>query len=185
MAPFSDSEIENNQARKSFLNMSFVYLINLYHFLAFLLPYPFRNWFFLLLLKKLGKGSSIDAKVYFKFPWLVEIGSSVSINRGVEFYSDYFGKSKIVIEDNVRIAPNVRFHASGHDLNDPTMNKHVGGDIIIRKGAWIGASALILPGIEVGEGAVVAAGAVVVKNVAPHTIVGGNPAKLIKKRAAG
>ena len=177
-----NSKTQNNQGRKAFLNMSFVYLINIFHFIAFLFPHPLRSWVFRLGLKKLGKNSSVDAKVYFKFPWLIEIGSSVSINRGVEFYPDYFGKNKIIIEDGVRIAPNVRFHASGHDLNDPTMNRHVGGNIIVRNGAWIGASAILLPGIEVGEGAVVAAGAVVVKNVAANTIVGGNPAKLIRQR---
>ena len=50
----------------------------------------------------------------------------------------------------------------------------------IKKGAWIGARAVILPGVTVGEGAVVASGAVVTKDVAPRTIVGGNPARFIK-----
>jgi len=176
------SNTQSNQKRKSFLNMSYVYLINIYHFIAFLFPYPIRNWIFRLGLAKLGAHSPIDAKVYFKFPKLIEIGSGVSINRGVEFYPDYFGKNKITIGDNVRVAPNVRFYASGHDLDDPSMNKHVGGAITVEKGAWIGASALILPGVTVGEGAVIAAGAVVVKDVAPQTIVAGNPAKPVRKR---
>lgn len=56
------------------------------------------------------------------------------------------------------------------------------GDTIIKDGAWIGMRAMLLPGITIGEGAVIAAGAIVTKDVAPYTIVGGNPAKVIKKR---
>ena len=52
--------------------------------------------------------------------------------------------------------------------------------VTIKKGAWIGARVILLPGVTVGEGAVVASGAVVTKDVAPRTIVGGNPAKFIK-----
>lgn len=170
------------QSRKTFLNMSFVYVINLFHFFGFLLPHPLRNWFFAILVKKIGKGSSIDNRVYFKFPWLVEIGRGVSLNRGVEFYPDYFGKNRIIIEDHVRIAPNVRLHASGHDIDDPTLDRHVGGEIRVREGAWIGAAAIVLPGITIGENAIVAAGTIVTKNVPSNAIYGGNPAKLIRMR---
>ena len=162
--------------------MSFIYVINFFHAIGFLLPHPLRSWFFSILVKKIGRGSSIDNRVYFKFPRLVEIGSGVSVNRGVEFYSDFFGKSKIVIEDNVRIAPNARFHASGHDIDDPTLNRHIGGEIRVKRGAWVGAAAIVLPGVTIGESAIVAAGAIVTKDVDPYTIVGGNPAKLIKTR---
>ncbi|MCG7406848.1 CatB-related O-acetyltransferase [Paenibacillus sp. ACRRX] len=56
------------------------------------------------------------------------------------------------------------------------------GDTIIESDAWIGMNAMILPGVKIGEGAIVAAGSVVVKDVPPYTIVGGNPAKELKKR---
>ena len=56
------------------------------------------------------------------------------------------------------------------------------GDTIIGSDAWIGMNAMIMPGVKIGEGAIVAAGSVVVKDVLPYTIVGGNPAKEIKKR---
>lgn len=56
------------------------------------------------------------------------------------------------------------------------------GDTIIKSDAWIGMNALIMPGITIGEGAIIAAGAVVTKDVSPYTIVGGNPAKKIKQR---
>jgi len=56
------------------------------------------------------------------------------------------------------------------------------GDTIIESDAWIGMNAMIMPGVRIGEGAIVAAGSVVIKDVPPYTIVGGNPAKEIKKR---
>ncbi|MEK4236941.1 type B chloramphenicol O-acetyltransferase [Paenibacillus odorifer] len=56
------------------------------------------------------------------------------------------------------------------------------GDTIIESDAWIGMNAMIMPGVKIGEGAIVAAGSVVVKDVPPYTIVGGNPAKEIRKR---
>lgn len=56
------------------------------------------------------------------------------------------------------------------------------GDTIIESDAWIGMNAMIMPGVMIGEGAIVAAGSVVAKDVPPYTIVGGNPAKEIKKR---
>lgn len=56
------------------------------------------------------------------------------------------------------------------------------GDTLIESDAWIGMNAMIMPGVTIGEGAIVAAGSVVAKDVPPYTIVGGNPAKEIKKR---
>lgn len=57
-------------------------------------------------------------------------------------------------------------------------------DTVIGDGAWIGMRAMIMPGITIGEGAIIASGAVVTKNVAPYTIVAGNPAQLVKTRFA-
>lgn len=56
------------------------------------------------------------------------------------------------------------------------------GNTVIKSDAWIGMNAMIMPGVTIGEGAIVAAGSMVVKDVPPYTIVGGNPAKSIKKR---
>lgn len=56
------------------------------------------------------------------------------------------------------------------------------GDTIIKDGAWIGIRAIIMPGVKVGEGAIIAAGAIVTKDVPPYSIVGGNPAQIIKYR---
>ena len=84
----------------------------------------------------------------------------------------------ITLEDRVMIAPNVTLLTANHDLKD--LQVLYCKPITIKKKAWIGEGAKIMPGVTVGEGAVVAAGSIVTKDVAAHTVAGGNPAKLIK-----
>lgn len=71
------------------------------------------------------------------------------------------------------------FKAKGWGGND---NVYSNGDVIIGSDVWIGSGAKIMSGIEIGDGAIIAAFSVVTKDIAPYSIVGGNPAKLIKKR---
>ena len=85
----------------------------------------------------------------------------------------------ITIDEGAMIAANVQLISNNHDLHDRYVL--VCKPVHICRNAWIGAGATILPGVTVGENAVVAAGAIVTKNVAPNTIVGGNPAKLIRE----
>ena len=104
----------------------------------------------------------------------------VRIGRDVLIMNDCLMMSRggITIDDGALIAANVQLISNNHDLHDRRIllckPVHIG------RNAWIGARATILPGVTVGENAVVAAGAVVTKDVAPNTIVGGNPAKFIK-----
>lgn len=84
----------------------------------------------------------------------------------------------IILEEGAMVAANAQLISNNHDLYDRMVL--ICKPVRICKNAWIGAGATILPGVTVGENAVVAAGAVVTKDVAPNTIVGGNPAKLIK-----
>lgn len=105
----------------------------------------------------------------------VKVGSHVFINHGLTVMA----RGSIEIEDDVMIGPGVSLLTANHDLYD----HHVllCGKIILRKNAWIGAKAMILPGVTVGENAVVAGGAVVTKDVEPNTVVGGNPAKVLRQ----
>ncbi len=89
------------------------------------------------------------------------------------------GRGGITIEKGAMIAANVQLISNNHDLHNRRLL--LCKPIRICTNAWIGAGATILPGVTVGENAVVAAGAVVTKDVAPNTIVGGNPAKFIKE----
>lgn len=103
------------------------------------------------------------------------IGEGVFINHGLTCMSS----GGITIEDGVMIGPEAALITANHDFHDLDLLQFQ--PIVIKKGAWIGARAVILPGVTVGEGAVVASGAIVTKDVAPRTVVGGNPARVIKE----
>jgi acetyltransferase-like isoleucine patch superfamily enzyme len=130
-------------------------------------------------------GCSIDDNS--KVGTFVEIQKGATIGKNCKISSHSFICEGVHIEDNVFIGHNVTF------INDrfprstnPDGSVQTDADwklekTFIKKGASIGSSVTILCGITVGEGAIVGAGSVVTKNVAPHTIVAGNPAKLYKK----
>jgi len=110
-------------------------------------------------------------------PWNVEMGSYVAIDDDVNLYS----ADKIKIGTKVAISRNAFICTASHDITKAN-RPLVTAPIEICDGVWIGAHAIILPGVTVGEGAVVGACAVVTKDVEPWTVVAGNPAKFIKKR---
>lgn len=110
-------------------------------------------------------------------PWNVEMGSWVAIDDEVNLYS----ADKITIGTKVAISREAFICTASHDITKPN-RPLITAPITICDGVWVGARAIILPGVTIGEGAVVAAGAVVTKDVDPWTVVGGNPAKFIKKR---
>lgn len=92
---------------------------------------------------------------------------------------------EILIEDDVLIGPGVHFYVANHEFNNRELPIYYQGHmeektIRVRKGSWIGANAIILPGVTIGKNAVAAGGAIVTKDVEPFTVVGGNPAKKIK-----
>jgi acetyltransferase-like isoleucine patch superfamily enzyme len=105
------------------------------------------------------------------------LGENVFVNQNCTFY-DLGGLS---IGDDVMIGPNVSIITSGHPL-DPSQRRTttIGKPIVIERNVWIAAGATIIGGVTIGENAVVAAGSVVTKNVPPNTLVGGNPARVIR-----
>ena len=107
------------------------------------------------------------------------IGKNVFVNHGCSFL-DLGG---ITIEDDVLIGPQVKLVTENHPV-DPANRKSLDlNSIVVKKNAWIGAGAVILPGVTIGENSIVAAGAVVTQDVPSNTIVGGVPAKHIKNIA--
>ncbi|HAW51217.1 MAG TPA: acyltransferase [Flavobacteriales bacterium] len=108
----------------------------------------------------------------------IEIGNNVVVNRKV--YLD--GRIGITIKNNISISPEVYIVSMEHDPNDPMFATR-GGVVTIDDNVWIGARAMILPGVHIGEGAVVAASAVVTKDVEPYQIVAGVPARPIGNRS--
>jgi len=106
----------------------------------------------------------------------ITIGKNVFIN----FNCTFLALGGITIEDDVLIGPNVSLITESHPLDPQQRQGLIVKPVHIRKNAWIGANATILAGVTVGENSVVAAGAVVSKDVPDNTIVGGIPAKVIK-----
>ena len=107
----------------------------------------------------------------------VRIGRNVFINQNCTMY-DLGG---IDIADDVMIGPNVSIITSGHPI-EPSQRRAcvIAKPIVIEKNVWIAAGATILGGVTVGENSVVAAGSVVTRHVPPNTLVGGNPARVIR-----
>lgn len=119
----------------------------------------------------------------------LHLGSHVSIGAHATFMCT---RAKIRIGDHTMTGPNVTMITGGHrtdiqgrfmdTITNEEKQQEDDKDIILEGDNWIGANALILKGVTVGKGAVVAAGAVVTKNVPPYCIVGGIPAKVVKSR---
>lgn len=105
------------------------------------------------------------------------LGEGVFINMGCKFQD----QGGIAIDEGALIGHNVVLATINHELNPQRRHSMNYAPIHIGKKVWIGANATILAGVTIGDGAVVAAGSVVTKNVEPNTVVGGVPAKLIKK----
>ncbi len=127
-------------------------------------------------------GSEIDESVAIFTPLYINHGKHTKIGKNVFINFDcvFLDLGGITIEDNVLIGPKVSLLSEGHPLSPKERQALVPGHIHLKKNAWIGAGATILPGVTVGENAVVAAGAVVSKDVLANTVVGGIPAKHLK-----
>ena len=145
---------------------------------AYLPSFRLRHWYYRRIMHySVGKNSSIHMGV-FVTGQNIKIGNNVVINRRV--YLD--GRVGITIKNNVSISPEVYIVSMEHNPNDPGFAIR-GGEVIIDDYVWIGARAMILPGICIGEGAVVGACAVVTKDVEPYQIVAGVPARRIGERS--
>lgn len=131
---------------------------------------------------KVGKGVVILEGVQIDKPSLMNIGDRVSINRMCTINAG----GGLNIGADVLIGPGVVIYTQNHGYAD----KHVPiaeqgyeyKPVLIKDGAWICANSIILPGIVVGQGAVVAAGSVVTQNVPDYSVFAGNPARFIKSR---
>jgi acetyltransferase-like isoleucine patch superfamily enzyme len=128
-------------------------------------------------------GSEIDESTIVFTPLYINYGKHIKIGKNVfiNFDCTFLDLGGITIEDGVLIAPKVSLLSEGHPVSPESRHSLMVGHIHIKKNAWIGANATILQGVTIGENAVVAAGAVVSKDVPDNTIVGGIPAKIIKK----
>lgn len=146
-------------------------------------PTPkFLNGFRLLLLKLWGAKiigrPFVSQSSRIRIPWHLELHDRACIGERADVYD----LGKIVIREAATVAQDAMLCGGSHDFSSPRLELMV-GDIDICPHAFIGARATLLPGIRIGEGAVVAASSVVTKDVPPWTIVAGNPAKPIGSRS--
>lgn len=124
----------------------------------------------------LDPGTTIQIPVYVNIGKFTRIGKNVYINH----LCSMLDMGTITIGDNVLIGPKVNILSEEHPVNPANRKALMARPVVVKNGAWIGAGATILPGVTVGENSIVAAGAVVNKDVPDNTVAGGIPAKMIK-----
>jgi len=148
------------------------------HWLSNLPSHWMRRIYLRAYLKRIGKQTWVQMGCQFLNGRKVSLGDNSVVNFGCLIDGRQF---QAQIGNNVSIGPEATILTLGHDPQASDFEDR-GGDVVIGDRAWIAYQALILPGVTIGDGAVVAARAVVTKDVEPYTIVAGNPAKPIGKR---
>ena len=151
-------------------------------FRPFITP-AFRKWRIALLRlfgAKIEWNANVYASVKIWAPWMLQMGHRACLGPDVICYN----QAKVTLEDNVTVSQYSYLCTAGHKSD--TINENDSGLIVapitLRQGSWVGTRAFISMGVTIGEYAIVGATASVYKDVEAYTIVGGNPAKIIKKR---
>ena len=145
---------------------------------TWIIPKKLRSFACKLLFIKCG--NKVDIGRLCKLSFNIKLGDKSSIG------DNNYIQGKVDIGNNVMIGPQVMFIASNHNYSDLSIPMNRQGKtekgIIVEDNVWIGARAIILDGVRIKRGTIVAAGSIVTKDTEENTIVGGNPAKIIKSR---
>lgn len=147
------------------------------HWIGCIPCHHIRRFFYRMNGVKIGLGSTIHTGARFYNPGNIEIGRDTIVGEGAVLD----GRDKLVIGDHVDIASEVMVYNGEHDVHDPQFSP-VFKPVVIEDYVFIGPRAIILPGVKIKKGAIVAAGAVVTRDVGEYIIVGGVPAKPIGER---
>lgn len=147
------------------------------HLIGWFPSHHVRRFFYRLSGMHIGKGSTIHMGARFYDPRNVHIGEDTLIGEGAVFD----GRDILTIGSHVDVASDVMFYNSEHDVHSETFAP-LNAPIVVKDYVFIGPRAVILPGVTIGRGAIVGAGAVVTKDVLDFDIVGGVPAKKIGER---
>lgn len=143
-------------------------------------PRPFHGWrrFWLRLFgARVDASASIYPSARIWAPWHLEMGR----NSALGDYVDCYNVDRVVLEEGAVVSQYAFLCTASHDISDPG-HRLITAPIRLSRRSWVCAGAYVNMGVSLGEGAVVAARAVVVKDVLPWTVVGGNPARFIKPR---
>ena len=127
-------------------------------------------------------GIEVEKTFRLRPPFYTDFGKNIRVGKNVfiNHCCTFMDRGGITLEEGVLIGPKVNLITINHPLEPHRRHSTISSPILIKKNAWIGAAATIMPGVTIGENAVVAAGAVVTKDVLPNTVVAGVPAKVIK-----
>ena len=134
------------------------------------------------LFRKVGRRINIQPRVYMHPLWNISIGD----NSGIGENAWISAEEQVQVGENVMIARDLAVYTTNHGmaLGQPMIDQPMKrAPVVIGNDVWIGARVILLPGVRIGDGAVIAAGAVVSRDVEPYTIVGGVPARLLKRRS--
>lgn len=153
------------------------FVVMFLHGVGIIPSHHLRRFFYRLAGIRIGKGSAIHTGLRMYNPTQIVIGEDTIIGEGAVLD----GRANLIIGDHVAFATGVMIYNSQHDIRDPQF-KAISRPVHIEDYVFIGPRAIILPGVRVGKGAIIGAGAVVTKDVAPGSIVGGIPAQEIGKR---
>lgn len=138
---------------------------------------PWRRMILRLFGAKMGKGTQVYCSAKIWAPWNLEMGDYSCLASGVDCYN----VGKIIIGPHTTVSQKSYLCTASHDICNPK-NPLITSPITIADQAWVAADVFIGMGVTIGQGAVVGARAAVFKDVAPWSVVGGNPAKFIKER---
>ncbi|RNC67162.1 sugar O-acetyltransferase [Proteiniphilum sp. X52] len=136
----------------------------------------------ILLLNQMANGKIAESATVYT-PFHTNYGGNISIGENVFVNHDcsFLDLGGITIDDGVMIGPKVVISSEGHPIAPAQRNSLSAGKVHIKRNAWIGANVTILPNVIIGENSVVAAGAVVSRDVPDNVIAGGVPAKIIRQ----
>lgn len=163
---------------QKFKNQIWFIFLKLFNIIYNYIPFIFvKNFIFKTAGNKIGNKSFIHPKTRFFCFGRITIGNNVTINFG----SLLDARCGINIGNNVMIAHNAKIYTLGHDYNSPKLDA-TGSKVTIEDNVCVFSNVMIMPGVTIEEGAVILPGSVVTKNVSNYTVVGGVPAKELKKR---
>lgn len=148
------------------------------HLVGHVPSHHIRRFWYRLAGVRIGKGSTVHTGARFYNPANIIIGEDTIVGEGIVFD----GRDRLVIGNHVDIASEVMIYNSHHDIHSADFHA-IAAPVIIHDYVFIGPRAIILPGVTIHKGGIVGAGAVVTKDVAEGSIVGGIPAKEIGQRA--